>query len=111
MYFEQMARKPKRARTVRREAQRDALAFARDRERLFALDRGGSPEQPIDISATSVVEVRASATACPRCGGRHRLEEHAAVTTASGARLREARLVCSACGSRRSLWFRLLEPN
>jgi hypothetical protein len=106
-----MARKPKRARTVRREGQREAAALARDRERLFALERGGSPERPIDIHATSVVEVRAGTAACPRCGAEHRLEEHAAVTTAGGARLREARLVCRACGSRRSLWFRLLEPN
>lgn len=105
-----MARKPKRARTVRREAERDALALARDRERLFALERGGSPERPIDISAASVVEVSARAVQCPRCDGRHHLDEHVAVTV-SGVRLREARLVCRECGSRRSLWFRLAELN
>jgi DNA-directed RNA polymerase subunit RPC12/RpoP len=106
-----MARKPKRARTVRREAEREALSMARDRERLFALERGGSAERPIEVSAASVVELRASAAPCPRCGGKHRLDEHAAVTTQGGARLREARLVCQACGSRRSLWFRLTELN
>jgi transposase-like protein len=105
-----MARKPKRARTVRREAERDALSMARDRERLFALERGGSPERPIEVSAASVVELRATASACPRCGGQHRLDEHAAVTTDNG-RLRQARLVCRECGSRRSLWFRLAELN
>src|ERR1700712_5434608 len=106
-----MARKPKRVRTVRREAERDALSRARDRERLFALEPGGSAERPIEVSAASVVEVRALTTTCPRCAGQHRLAEHAAVSTASGARLREARLVCSACGSRRSLWFHLAELN
>lgn len=105
-----MARKPKRARTVRREAEREALSGARDRERLFALELGGSPARPIEVSAASVVELRASAAACPRCGGPHRIDEHAAVTTDRG-RLREARLVCRACGSRRSLWFRLAELN
>src|ERR1700755_2350371 len=105
-----MATKPKRPRTVRREAQREALARARDRERLFALERGGAPERPTDISAASVVETRAAATTCPRCGGQHRVQEHAAVTTTHG-RLREAKLACRECGSRRSLWFRLPELN
>jgi hypothetical protein len=102
-----MAKKPKRARTVRREGQRDALALARDREKLFVLSPGGAPERPIDVSAVSVVELRACAVPCPRCNGKHRLEEHAAVTSASGQRLREARLVCRACGSKRSVWLRL----
>lgn len=101
-----MAKKPKRERTVRREAARAAAALGADRERLFKLDPGGSPERPIDVDAVSVVEVRAVSVACPRCEGRHRVDEHAAVTVA-GARLREARLVCTLCGSRRSLWFRL----
>jgi DNA-directed RNA polymerase subunit RPC12/RpoP len=106
-----MARKPKRARTVRREAERGALALARDRERLFGLEAGGSPERPIEVSAASVVEVRANAVACPRCTGKHLIDEHAAVLTERGARLREARLVCRECGSRRSLWFRVAELN
>jgi DNA-directed RNA polymerase subunit RPC12/RpoP len=96
---------------VRREAERDALSLARDRERLFTLERGGSPERPIEVEAASVVEVRARALPCPRCSGRHQLDEHAAVTTATGARLREARLVCRECGSRRSLWFQVAMLN
>lgn len=101
-----MGKKPKRDRTLRREAARAAAALAADRERLFALDPGGSAQRPIDVDAVPIVELRALAVACPRCDGRHRIEEHAAVTVA-GVRLREARLVCSLCGSRRSLWFRL----
>jgi hypothetical protein len=102
-----MTKKPKRARTVRREALRDAAALARARERLFALGPGGSPERPIAVDAVSVIELRAAAVACPRCEGEQRVDEHVAVTTARGLRLREARLVCRACGTRRSLWFQL----
>lgn len=86
------------------------MALARDRERLFALEPGGSPERPIEVSAASVVESRAASKACPRCGGRHLLLEHAAVMI-GGARLREARLACRECGSRRSLWFRVALLN
>lgn len=105
-----MAKKAKRPRTVRREAERDALALARDRERLFELERGGSPERPIDVAAASVVEVGARAVECPRCNGQHHLDEHVAVVI-QGMRLREARLTCKECGSHRSLWFRLAELN
>ena len=102
-----MSKKPKRTRTIRREAERDAASLAHKRERLFALDPGGSPERPILVEAVSVVELRAQAVPCPRCEGELRVHEHAAVTSAHGVRLREARLVCRACGTRRSLWFQL----
>ena len=101
-----MSKKPKRARTIRREAVRDAASLAHRRERLFALDPGGSAERPIPVDAVSVVELRAEAMPCPRCEGEQRVDEHAAVT-AQGVRLREARMVCRACGSRRSVWFQL----
>lgn len=98
--------KPKRARTVRRASARKAEEFARSRERLFALTPGGSPDKPIDVESAAVVEIRARGVACPRCEGEHAVDEHAAVS-AHGERLREARLRCRKCGSRRSLWFRL----
>ena len=101
-----MAKKPKRARTVRREAERAAVELARSRERLFVLEKGGAPERPIDVDAVTVIEPRAAAVACPRCNAEQRVEEHAAVVV-NGTRLREVRLQCRACGSRRSLWFRL----
>ena len=102
--------KPKRARTVRREAARRLTELGRDRERLFLREPGGTPEHPIPVDSSSVVESRARSVPCPRCDGEHRVEEHRAVSTPSGL-LREARLVCSRCGSRRSLWFRLPLPN
>jgi transposase-like protein len=54
------------------------------------------------------VEVRALSQRCPRCDGEHELLEHAAVT-AQGARLRELRLRCRQCHSRRSLFFQIEE--
>src|SRR5262245_60339222 len=106
-----MAKKPKRPRTVRREEARQVVSLAKDRERLFRLEAGGTPERPIDVPAASVVEVRAAAVPCPRCGGEHAVKEHAAVGGDAGVRLREARLECRRCASRRSLWFRLPSIN
>lgn len=101
-----MAKKPKRARTLKREAARDAADLARARERLFVLERGGAPERPIEVDAVTVIELRAAAVPCPRCTSEQRVEEHAAAVV-GGMRLREAKLQCRVCGSRRSLWFRL----
>lgn len=98
--------KPKRDRTARREAARAAVKLGTDRERLFRHEPGGSPERPIDVESASIVEPRARSLTCPLCEGEHEVVEHAAVTTPRGA-LREARLRCRRCGSRRSLWFRL----
>jgi transposase-like protein len=98
--------KPKRERTLRRELARKVQVLARNRERLFLLEVGGSPERPIDVDSAAVVEIRAMGLRCPQCGGEHTVDEHAAVSV-RGGRVREARLRCRKCGSRRSLWFRL----
>jgi hypothetical protein len=102
--------KPKRPRTARREAARKLSKLAEDRERLFALEAGGSAERPIEVGTPSVIDVRARSVPCPRCGGEHEMLEHAAVTTEHGS-LREARLRCRQCASRRSIWFRLVTMN
>lgn len=99
-----------RARSARRAEQRAADKLARQRERLFELEPGGSPERPIDIESASVVEVKAEATPCPRCGVPVRVEAHRAPSS-PGMRLREAAVVCPRCGSRRSIWFRLAGPT
>jgi hypothetical protein len=99
-----MAKKPKRPRTVRREAERRLLSLADDKERLFTLGPGGAPERPIAVDSVPVIEIRARAMPCPRCDGEHSVQDHAAVTV-RGVRLREVRLACRGCGSRRSLWF------
>jgi len=78
------------------------------RERLFALERGGSAERALEVVSASVVETHALSLPCPRCGGPHQLIEHAARTLGSGARVRDVRLRCRQCGSERSVWFRIV---
>jgi hypothetical protein len=102
--------KPKRQRTARREAARKISKVAKDRERLFTLEAGGSPERAIEVPTPSVIETRARSVPCPLCDGEHEVLEHAAVTTERGS-LREARLRCRSCGARRSIWFRLVALN
>ena len=82
------------------------------RERLFQLETGGSPERPLPVVSATVVEAHAESVPCPRCGGKHDLVEHVAVTVLR-VRLREARLRCRQCGTTRSLWFRISDvgPN
>ena len=106
-----MAKKP-RPRVERRAAQRAVSKLQSARERLFQLEVGGSAERPLSITSAAVVETHAESVPCPRCEGRQQVAEHVAVTVA-GARLREARLICRQCGTRRSLWFRIsdVRPN
>lgn len=101
-------RKPgERARSARRAEQRAVDKLARQRERLFELQPGGSPERPIDIDSPSVVELKAAALPCPRCDTPLRVEAHRAPSS-PGMRLREAAVVCPRCGQGRSVWFRLV---
>ena len=94
-----MARR--RARTERRERQRALERLARDRQRLAALEPGGSPERPIEVVSSAVIPVRARAHRCPLCDGAMRLDEE----TAASATLRAAHLTCKQCGIARQLWF------
>ncbi len=97
------------ARALRRAREREHQKLARDLDRLAHLEPGGSPERPIEIVSPAQVEVMALARPCPLCGGSQRLEEHAAVTLGE-ARRRIARMVCAVCGTRRAIYFSLIEP-
>jgi hypothetical protein len=99
--------KPRRPRAARRAEQRASEKNAELGEKLFRVSPGGTPERPRDVVSAALVEAQARSEACPRCGGTLLLLEHAAVV-AEGARLREARLRCASCGSKRSLWFRIV---
>jgi transposase-like protein len=104
-------RTPKRSdRTERRERARAVSRLESDRERLFNLEPGGSSDRPIAAASAAVIEIQASGARCPRCGASQELLEHAA-SVRDGVRLREARLRCRQCGSRRSLWFRIASPS
>ncbi|HEX8795089.1 MAG TPA: hypothetical protein VF765_29280 [Polyangiaceae bacterium] len=101
-----MSKRKPTARNLRREATRTAQKLARDRERLARLEPGGTPERPIEVESASQIEPHAMATTCLRCDGPNRVAEHAAATV-DGERLRCVHLVCSRCGARRELWFRI----
>lgn len=96
-----------RPRKVRRAAERAEEKLTLGREKLFRLDLGGSPERPLEVPTPALVEPSARSLPCPSCGAAHEVLEHAAVKRGD-ARLREARLRCTGCGARRSLWFCLV---
>ncbi|MGH7438031.1 MAG: hypothetical protein ACRENE_20305 [Polyangiaceae bacterium] len=102
-----MTRKRATARTVRRTQERAAVKLARDRERLAALEAGGTPSRPVEVQSAAQVEPHALAAACLRCGASNRLAEHAAVADDEGQLLRVARLRCAQCGAGRAIWFRI----
>jgi len=103
-------KRPARARTVARRAVIADEKLVRARNKLIDLAPGGTEAHPIDVPTPAVVEPRASAVLCPRCDEPFAVEEHEATTSAYG-RLREAKLVCKTCGTRRSLWFRIVAPS
>lgn len=96
--------KKKRERTLRREAERDAEKLGDARERLAALEPGGSPERPIRVESASQVELRVESLRCPRCDGELRVNEHAAKTI-RGLALREVDARCKRCAHRRDVWL------
>jgi transposase-like protein len=101
-------RQPKRSeRTVRREGERATTRLQEDRERLFALEPGGRIERPIEAASAAVIEAHATSVPCPRCDSGQEVTEHIALVH-QGVRLREAQLRCRQCGSRRSLWFKIV---
>jgi len=104
-------RAPKRSdRTVRRERERVESRLREDRERLFTLSSGGSPERPLAAASAAVIESHALSVRCPLCSANHELVEHSAHVR-NGVRLRETKLRCRQCGSGRSLWFKIVGPS
>jgi hypothetical protein len=97
---------PRRPRKERREQERALRKNVRVTERLAKRLPGATPEQPIDVASASVIEIKARATPCPRCGGALELRGERADSTPRGV-LREIRAVCRLCHAPRTLWFRV----
>jgi hypothetical protein len=98
----------KRARTERREAARDAEKIARTRLKLAALEPGGAPDRPIEVTSASTIEPHASSMPCAVCGSlRGRVDEHIAVTLPGERRVRVVHLRCPRCGTKREVFFRI----
>ena len=104
-------RPPKRSdRTERREQERARLKLQTERERLFTLEPGGTPERALEATSAAVIEAHAASVPCPLCGGNQEVTEHTALVH-HGVRLRETKLRCRQCGSTRSLWFKIVGVN
>ena len=103
----------KRARAERREAGRDAAKIARVRMKLAALEPGGAPDRPIEVTSASVIEPRASSMTCAACGSPGvRVDEHVALTVGGwgdepARYLRVVHARCPRCGTRRDVYFRI----
>lgn len=110
-----MAKKPKkkkRARTLRREADRERAKEIADRLTLAMLEPGGRPERPLEVPTAAVVESRAEALLCPRCLSPTRAQSHDAVTV-HGVSLRHVKTRCTECEHQREVWVRIVvqAPN
>jgi hypothetical protein len=80
--------------------------LVRDSARLADRSPGGAAARPIDVESPAVIELRAGSMGCPLCDGSVTVEEHVA-TVVDGEPLREAKVACRRCHTRRSVWFRL----
>ncbi|MFO0549935.1 MAG: hypothetical protein U0271_16190 [Polyangiaceae bacterium] len=97
---------PPRARTVERANTRAHEKLVETVVKLDALEVGGSPERPIEVTSASEVEVTAESKPCPVCGDSLRAVEHDVIEH-EGARLRRVRVVCRMCHARWERFFRL----
>lgn len=103
----------KRPRTERREAARDAAKIARVRMKLAALEPGGAPDRPIEVTSASIIEPHATSMTCAACGNLGvRVDEHVARTIEGtggepARRLRVVHALCPRCGTRREVYFRI----
>lgn len=99
----------KRERTERRIEERAAKKLVRDRERLATLVPGGAAAHPIEVGSAAVIEVRIGSMPCPQCEGEYRVDDH----RFEGAGSRAVDVACRLCGTKRTLWFRIVvdEPN
>lgn len=105
------AKRPVRTRTIKRQARAENDRWVQAKRRLLELEPGGAPERPIDVTTAALVEPKAKSVTCPRCGELFAVDEHEAHADHEHGRLREAKLRCTVCGERRSLWFRIVPPS
>lgn len=90
------------------------MKLSRSRMKLAALEAGGAPDRPIEVTSASIIEPQASSMPCAACGAQGlRVDEHVAVTLEGGGpseparRLRVVHVNCQRCGTRREVFFRI----
>jgi hypothetical protein len=97
----------KRARTERREAQREQAKLVGAKLKLARLAPGGDAMNPIAVTTASVIEPHARGLPCLVCDSSGtRVEEHAA---REGLRFVTVR--CAQCGHTREIVFRIVLPS
>lgn len=95
-----------RPRKARREQDRELRKEIARIERAARELPGGAADHPIDVASAAVVELKARAAPCLRCGGELELRHDRAASTPRGI-LREIELTCRLCHAPRTLWFRV----
>jgi len=101
-----VTKRPKRARSARREGDRDVVKLRTAIVRAYAGEAGGSVGRPIELTSAAQVEPDAESRACPYCTGNLWAQGHDVVEH-DGQRLRVARLVCRSCHARWDRFYRL----
>lgn len=101
-------RKP-RPRTIARQLEREQRSLRDNKWRLAELSDGGSPARPIEVESASIVEPRAASLPCVDCDQTCRVVSHEALPTVSD-RLRRVDVLCTRCGAKRSVYFRIVGP-
>jgi DNA-directed RNA polymerase subunit RPC12/RpoP len=98
-----------RARTARRHSERRLEKLARDRARLAKLEAGGSPERPIEVASSAVVDMRVAELRCTRCEAPLRSQGDVAIASSAHV-LRKVDAACVRCGERRIVYVRVVHP-
>lgn len=101
-----MTKKAPRARTARRTSERVVARATSKLDQLATELPGGAPARPFNVTAASIVEVRARAIRCLACDGETELKAHEADVHA-GEVLRRLDLSCRGCHAPRRVWFRV----
>ncbi len=102
--------KPKRARTVRREADRSVEKFRENALRVYALEPGGSPQRAIPIGVSSQIEPDAETMRCAFCQAHVRVVSHDAEEH-GGRRVRVVSLECRSCHAKWKRFYFIAQAN
>jgi hypothetical protein len=96
-------------RTERRARERKVRQLVKATEKLAGISAGGSAELAIEVTASTQIEIRVHAMRCPQCDGDYRVLDH----RSAGQGVRPVDVQCNVCGTKRTLWFEIVEdqPN
>jgi len=94
-------------RTARRAREQQVKKLVRATEKLAHTAVGGSKDHPIEVTSSTVVEIRVHAMRCPQCEGTYAIVDH----RSAGQGIRPVDVRCNVCSTARTLWFKIVEPE